>query len=119
MTGTHPAVFKKLALLLAATAAIFRGKVVKQFLEIRIFFENRFIQKDLETFGIGRKIPQDFQKLKAVFADITIHVSKTFFAAQTAGGQGFHNFIMCHFFVSFPLIWYGFFRSDLIVEVAF
>jgi hypothetical protein len=81
VTGAYPTVSKHLTLLVTASLAVFRSKVIQHFLEIRIFFKNRITQQGFISFGIDAEIPEFFFEFKTVPADISVHMGKAFFTA--------------------------------------
>jgi hypothetical protein len=101
VTGADPAVPKQLALLVPASPAVFRSQVIQHFLEIGVFFKDRVAQQRFEPLGVGFEISQFFFELETVAADIAVHMGKTGFAAQAAGGHGRLDLFIIHNRVSF------------------
>src|SRR3989339_72142 len=85
VASAYFAVLEKFAVFVAASFAVFRGKIIQHVFEIRIFFKNRIVEKGFKPFGIRFKIPEFFLELLAVSADISVHVGKTGFTGKAAG----------------------------------
>src|SRR4030042_4578024 len=96
VTRAYSTVLKQLTLFIATPLTIFRGKIVQHLLESRVFVKNRVIQKRLESFGIDVEISQFFFKFQAVSPYISVHMCKTSFATQAAGGYRLFNPFISH-----------------------
>lgn len=86
VTPAYSTVLKQLTLLVATPLTIFRGEIVQHLLESRVFAKNRIIQKRLKSFNVDVEISRFFCKFVAVCPYIPVHMSKTSFATETAGG---------------------------------
>ena len=67
----NTAVFKKFALFVSTTMAVFSRKIIKHCLEVTIFFKNWIAQQGFEPFGVDVEIAQFFFELDAELSDIT------------------------------------------------
>jgi hypothetical protein len=96
VTPAYATLFEQFTLFVTTPLAIFRGKIIQHLLESSVFAENRVIQKRLESFGIDVEITQFLSKFHAVLTYFSVHVCKTRFATQAAGGYRLFDLLISH-----------------------
>ena len=81
---------------MATTPAMRSSEIVEHGLEVRVFFEDRFVHQGDKPMGVDVKIAQFFFKLQAVFANVTVHTGEALLTALPAWCKGFKDLMGCH-----------------------
>lgn len=96
VTLAYSTIPEQLALFIATSPAVFRGKIVQHLLEIRILAKNWVFQKRLESFSIVVEISQFLFESEAQGTYVAVHMRKTRFATKAARSYRLLDFFIGH-----------------------